>query len=71
VSKGQVAKREDVLAAFGTEDQTEVCKIVGDVVCICDESELVDPGEGRFTSVGQRARTSTRVDREGGGDENC
>ncbi|XP_028321434.1 ribosome maturation protein SBDS [Gouania willdenowi] len=26
VSKGQVAKREDLSKAFGTEDQTEICK---------------------------------------------
>ncbi|XP_075051128.1 ribosome maturation protein SBDS [Mixophyes fleayi] len=26
VSKGQVAKKEDLLKAFGTEDQTEICK---------------------------------------------
>uniref|UniRef100_A0A8C5LPU1 Ribosome maturation protein SBDS n=1 Tax=Leptobrachium leishanense TaxID=445787 RepID=A0A8C5LPU1_9ANUR len=26
VSKGQVAKKEDVLKAFGTEEQTEICK---------------------------------------------
>jgi len=28
VSKGQVAKREEILAAFGTDDQTEVCKMI-------------------------------------------
>ncbi|VDN25708.1 unnamed protein product [Gongylonema pulchrum] len=28
VSKGQVAKREELVAAFGTEDQLEICKIV-------------------------------------------
>ncbi|XP_043250929.1 ribosome maturation protein SBDS [Colletes gigas] len=26
VSKGQVAKKEDLLKAFGTDDQTEICK---------------------------------------------
>ncbi|KRT85946.1 hypothetical protein AMK59_385 [Oryctes borbonicus] len=26
VSKGQVAKKEDLIKAFGTEDQTEICK---------------------------------------------
>ncbi|XP_043504676.1 ribosome maturation protein SBDS [Polistes fuscatus] len=26
VSKGQVAKKEDLLKSFGTEDQTEICK---------------------------------------------
>jgi ribosome maturation protein SDO1 len=30
VSKGQVAKREDLLAAFGTDDQTAVCKLILD-----------------------------------------
>lgn len=28
VSKGQVAKKEDLLKAFGTEDLTEICKQV-------------------------------------------
>ena len=28
VSKGQVAKKEDLMAAFGTDDQTEICKTV-------------------------------------------
>ena len=28
VSKGQVAKREDMISAFGMEDQTEICKQV-------------------------------------------
>lgn len=26
VSKGQVAKREDLLKCFGSDDQTEICK---------------------------------------------
>lgn len=28
VSKGQMAKREELSAAFGTEDQMEICKMV-------------------------------------------
>lgn len=28
VFEGQVAKREDLAAAFGTEDATEVCKVI-------------------------------------------
>ena len=28
VSKGQVAKRDDLVAVYGTDDQTEVCKKV-------------------------------------------
>ena len=28
VSKGQVAKRDDLVSSFGTEDQTEICKTV-------------------------------------------
>lgn len=32
VSKGTVAKREDLQRVFGTEDQTEICKLVsGDI----------------------------------------
>lgn len=37
VSKGQVAKKEDLVRAFGTDDQTEICKVVGSVhfaVCL-------------------------------------
>jgi len=28
VSKGQVAKKEDLVSAFGTDDQTEICKMI-------------------------------------------
>ena len=36
VSKGQVAKKEDVARAFGTDNDTEVCIQVGTVcVCVC------------------------------------
>lgn len=28
VSKGQVAKREDIVASFGTDNQDEICKLV-------------------------------------------
>lgn len=28
VSKGQVARREDLVRVFGTDDQTEICKQV-------------------------------------------
>ncbi len=28
VSKGQVAKKEDLASAFGTHDQTEICKMI-------------------------------------------
>lgn len=28
VSKGQVAKRDDLISSFGTDDQTEICKTV-------------------------------------------
>jgi ribosome maturation protein SDO1 len=31
VSKGEVAKKEDLMKAFASEDQTEVCKQVGDL----------------------------------------
>ena len=30
VSKGQVAKKEDLMKAFETDNQTEVCKIVSE-----------------------------------------
>ena len=32
VSKGQVAKREDLAASFDTEDQTCICKLVSHIV---------------------------------------
>lgn len=28
VSKGQVAKKEDIIKAFGTDNQTEICKVI-------------------------------------------
>lgn len=28
VSKGQVAKKEDLIKAFGNDDQTEICKLI-------------------------------------------
>ena len=31
VSKGQVSKRDDLVAAFGTDDQSEICKQVSPV----------------------------------------
>ncbi|KAM6296545.1 LOW QUALITY PROTEIN: ribosome maturation protein SBDS-like [Aegotheles albertisi] len=31
VSKGQVAKKEDLVQAFGTDDQTEICKMKGEL----------------------------------------
>jgi ribosome maturation protein SDO1 len=41
VSKGQVAKKEDLVAAFGKEDQTEICKL------ILDKGELQVSGKER------------------------
>lgn len=38
VSKGQVAKKEDLISAFGTDDQTEICKQVG-----CNSHRIIDP----------------------------
>lgn len=32
VSKGQVAKKEDLTKAFGTEDLTEICKQVTNLI---------------------------------------
>ena len=34
VSKGQVAKREDLMSIFGIDDQTEICKKVP-MITIC------------------------------------
>ncbi|XP_021954701.1 ribosome maturation protein SBDS [Folsomia candida] len=41
VSKGQVAKKEDLVAAFGKDDQTEICKL------ILDKGELQVSGKER------------------------
>ena len=38
VSKGQVARKEDLISAFGTDDQTEICKQVGSNSC-----SIIDP----------------------------
>lgn len=41
VSKGQVAKKEDLISAFGTDDQTEICKQVSsNIYSIIDVSVL-------------------------------
>lgn len=32
VSKGTVAKREDLQRVFGTDDQTEICKLVSGAI---------------------------------------
>jgi len=37
VSKGQVAKKKDLMRAFGADDQTGVCKMVGFTCCALDE----------------------------------
>jgi len=41
VSKGQVAKKEDLIAAFGKDEQTEICKL------ILDKGELQVSGKER------------------------
>lgn len=41
VSKGQVAKKEDLVSAFGKDDQTEICKL------ILDKGELQVSGKER------------------------
>lgn len=33
VSKGQVAKKDDLTKAFGTDDLTEICKQVRTYIC--------------------------------------
>jgi len=52
VSKGQLAKRDDLLASFGTEDQLEVCKMIlekGDLQ-VSDKERQVH-SEGAFKEV--------------------
>lgn len=41
VSKGQVAKKEDLISAFGTDDQTEICKQVGFNSCSITDPSVV------------------------------
>nr|XP_042713728.1 ribosome maturation protein SBDS isoform X3 [Chrysemys picta bellii] len=50
VSKGQVAKKEDLLKAFGTEDQTEICKT------ILTKGELQVSDKERHTQLEQMFR---------------
>ncbi len=49
VSKGVLAKREDLQAAFGTHEDEAVCRMIladGDmqVVSLCDSATVVMPG---------------------------
>ncbi len=69
VSKGQVAKREDLVRVFGTDDQTEICK---QVVLGQGHWPLqppiqwpltpTDTGEGRGAGVGEGAAVSAGDD---------
>ena len=67
VSKGQTAKKEDLVAAFGTDDETKICTEVFDfqlhfklVPDFDDQVSLfVDSREGRVASVGQGETSST------------
>lgn len=45
VSKGQVAKKEDLVAAFGKDDQTAVC------IDILEKGELQVSGRERQTQL--------------------
>uniref|UniRef100_A0A8D2QPT3 Ribosome maturation protein SBDS n=1 Tax=Zosterops lateralis melanops TaxID=1220523 RepID=A0A8D2QPT3_ZOSLA len=50
VSKGQVAKKEDLVKAFGTDDQTEICKM------ILSKGELQVSDKERHTQLEQMFR---------------
>ncbi|XP_075025134.1 ribosome maturation protein SBDS isoform X2 [Calonectris borealis] len=50
VSKGQVAKKEDLVQAFGTDDQTEICKM------ILSKGELQVSDKERHTQLEQMFR---------------
>ncbi|XP_013376026.1 PREDICTED: ribosome maturation protein SBDS isoform X1 [Chinchilla lanigera] len=50
VSKGQVAKKEDLISAFGTDDQTEICKQ------ILTKGELQVSDKERHTQLEQMFR---------------
>lgn len=45
VSKGQVAKKDDLIGAFGTDDQAEICKqvLAAGQVQVPDEERRTQP----------------------------
>lgn len=51
VSKGQVAKKEELIKCFGTDDQTKVCLEVRPILCpmqlVMFLMEWTDSGKGR------------------------
>eukprot|EP00731_Ephydatia_muelleri_P023548 Em0015g1131a len=51
VSKGQVAKKEDLMAAFGTDDQLEVCKEVLDVIRLLKPTMQIERAKMRLKLV--------------------
>ncbi|MEE6469785.1 hypothetical protein FKM82_008766 [Ascaphus truei] len=51
VSKGQVAKKEDLLKSFGTEDQTEICKEALDVIKQLKESMQIERAQMRLRLI--------------------
>ena len=64
VSKGAVAKKEDLQRVFGTEDQTEICKLVSIRVCVCVSALVcvLDTGERRGTGLREGEAGSAGVD---------
>ena len=65
VSKGAVAKKEDLQRVFGTEDQTEICKLVSIRVCVCVCVSIsvcvLDTGERRGTGLREGEAVSAGV----------
>ena len=54
VAKGQLAKRDDLVEVFGTEDQLEICKMVGEHFLQSKMFILTtDPRERRFAGFRQ------------------
>ncbi|KAF6357514.1 SBDS ribosome maturation factor [Rhinolophus ferrumequinum] len=51
VSKGQVAKKEDLISAFGTDDQTEICKQALEVIKQLKEKMKIERAHMRLRFI--------------------
>lgn len=70
VSKGQVARREDLVRVFGTDDQTEICKqvVLGQgccplqppTVCVCPlPPQILEKGEVQVSEKERQSQLET------------
>lgn len=69
VSKGEVAKSNDLQKAFGTAEVAEIVKeVTVSLLCVScsflNQCDFLDPDEGRITSRRQGARTRSHIPAE-------